>query len=63
MRLAGVSKDRTWEVCGKYLSQTRLMGLAYMPISWGGGLGGQWGGIYGSPMECLGMWFLGHVPL
>ena len=20
-----------------------------------GGLGGQWGGIYGSPMECLGM--------
>ena len=22
------------------------MGLAYLPISWGG-LGGQWGGIYG----------------
>ena len=30
------------------------MGLAYMPISWGGGLGGQWGGIYSSPMECMG---------
>ena len=30
------------------------MGLVYLPISWGG-FGGQWGGIYGSPMECLGM--------
>ena len=29
------------------------MGLREMPISWGG-FGGQWGGIYGSPMECLG---------
>ena len=25
------------------------MGLPHMPISWGG-FGGQWGGIYGSPM-------------
>ena len=30
------------------------MGQPYMPISWGG-LGGQWGGIYGSPMERLGI--------
>ena len=28
--------------------------MPYMPISWGGGLGGQLIGIYGSPMECLG---------
>ena len=30
------------------------MGLPYMPISWGG-LGGQLIGIYGSRMECLGL--------
>ena len=32
------------------------MGLPYMPIYIGVvGFRGQWGGIYGSPMECLGM--------
>ena len=39
-----------WETMG-HLSQTRPMGLPYMPISWGA-LGGQWGGIYSSPIEC-----------
>ena len=30
------------------------MGLPYMPISWGGAMGVNVG-IYGSPMECLGV--------
>ena len=35
-------------------SQTQLMGLLYMPtLGWC--QGGQWGGIYSSPMECLGV--------
>ena len=33
------------------------MGLPHMPISWGGSRG-QLIGIYGSPMECLGV--VGH---
>ena len=36
-------------------SQTRLMGLPYMPISWSGARGVNVG-IYSSPMECMGMW-------
>ena len=30
----------------------------YMPISWGG-FGGQWGGIYGSPIVVFGIRILG----
>ena len=48
------------------------MGLPYMPISWGG-LRGQWGGIYGSPISrvwdllavlrfCSGMGFMSGAP-
>ena len=38
----------------------RLHGTAiYMPISWGGARG-QWGGIDGSPMECMGLFIHIH---
>ena len=46
------SRDGVWRT--KYKTQTRLMGLVYVPIGPGVVLRGQWGGIYSSPMECLG---------
>ena len=39
---------------GTYRFVSQTLHVCHICLHWGG-FGGQWGGIYGSPMECLGL--------